>query len=89
MARAARLRIAYPGIMQECERAMLATLARTTGRVPAIGCTTIHSYGKHRPCLLPQHGPGKKHDRPIVLPSPRTSCICANAPSTPSASAGG
>ncbi|MEU8297359.1 hypothetical protein AB0C04_08745 [Micromonospora sp. NPDC048909] len=25
------------------------------------------AYGKHWPCLLPQHGPGKKHERPIVL----------------------
>jgi hypothetical protein len=22
---------------------------------------------KHWPCLIPQHGPGRKHDRPIVL----------------------
>ncbi len=21
----------------------------------------------HRPCVLPQHGPGRKHERPIVL----------------------
>jgi LAGLIDADG DNA endonuclease family protein len=24
-------------------------------------------YSKHWPCLLPQHGPGKKHLRPIAL----------------------
>lgn len=24
-------------------------------------------YSSHLPCLLPQHGPGKKHERPIVL----------------------
>ena len=24
-------------------------------------------YSKHWPCLLPQHGPGRKHTRPIVL----------------------
>ncbi|MGW1062330.1 hypothetical protein [Micromonospora rubida] len=27
----------------------------------------MQSYGVHWPCLLPQHGPGKKHERPIVL----------------------
>lgn len=27
----------------------------------------VYSYWKHWPCLLPQPGPGKKHERPIVL----------------------
>jgi hypothetical protein len=27
----------------------------------------ITSYWKAWPCLFPQHGPGKKHQRPIVL----------------------
>ncbi len=27
----------------------------------------IESRRKHWPCLLPQHGPGRKHERPIVL----------------------
>lgn len=31
------------------------------------GYVAVQSYGKHWPCLLPQHGPGKKHERPIVL----------------------
>lgn len=30
-------------------------------------CTTLVSYGKDWPCWLPQHGPGRKHHRPIVL----------------------
>jgi hypothetical protein len=29
--------------------------------------TKIQSYWTHRPCLFPQHGPGRKHERPIVL----------------------
>jgi len=28
---------------------------------------TLYAFFKHWTCLLPQHGPGKKHDRPIVL----------------------
>ena len=24
-------------------------------------------YSRHLPCLFPQHGPGKKHERPIAL----------------------
>jgi hypothetical protein len=27
----------------------------------------VTSYSKHWPCLFPQHGPGKKHERPIAL----------------------
>ena len=30
-------------------------------------CFEIYSYSKRWPQLLPQHGPGKKHLRPIVL----------------------
>ena len=28
---------------------------------------TLHAYHRHWTCLFPQHGPGKKHDRPIAL----------------------
>jgi len=31
------------------------------------GCVVVSLYSKHWPCLLPQHGPGKKHLRPIRL----------------------
>lgn len=31
------------------------------------GCVVVSHYSKHWPCLLPQHGPGKKHLRPIRL----------------------
>jgi hypothetical protein len=27
----------------------------------------VSSYWKHWPCLFPQHGPGRKHSRPIAL----------------------
>jgi hypothetical protein len=33
----------------------------------AKGCTEVTLYSKHWPCLLPQHGPGRKHTRPIRL----------------------
>jgi hypothetical protein len=32
-------------------------------------CTEVSLYSKHWPCLFPQHGPGKKHLRPIRLES--------------------
>jgi hypothetical protein len=30
-------------------------------------CASIISMSKSWPCLLPQHGPGRKHERPIIL----------------------
>ncbi|MFG1652735.1 transcriptional regulator [Micromonospora sp. NPDC049275] len=58
---------AYPNLVDACEAAMLAVLAARVQRVPKHGCISVESSGKHWPCLLPQHGPGKKHERPIVL----------------------
>lgn len=31
------------------------------------GCLAVSCAWKHWPCLFPQHGPGRKHERPIVL----------------------
>jgi hypothetical protein len=61
--------LSYPGIIDECRQAMLATLARAVSIVPKVGCVNVQSYSTHWPCLLPQHGPGPKHHRPIVLVS--------------------
>lgn len=58
---------AWPGLIQECEQAMLAVLAKSVQRVQKIGCVSVQSYSSHWPCLLPQHGPGRKHERPIYL----------------------
>ena len=35
--------------------------------VPRQGCVEICAYSLHWPCLFPQHGPGRKHERPIEL----------------------
>ncbi|MGH9276638.1 MAG: hypothetical protein ACRD12_00795 [Acidimicrobiales bacterium] len=35
--------------------------------VMSVGCLEVASYWKHWPCLFPQHGPGPKHKRPIIL----------------------
>ncbi|MGV0874846.1 hypothetical protein [Mycolicibacterium sp. XJ879] len=37
------------------------------GRVQRVGCVDVSLFSKHWPCLLPQHGPGKKHERSIKL----------------------
>jgi hypothetical protein len=31
------------------------------------GCWEVYSFSKHWPCLFPQHGPGRKHERKIEL----------------------
>jgi hypothetical protein len=43
----------YPGILDECRRAMLTVLARPV----SVGCVAVQS-STHWPCLFPQHGPG-------------------------------
>lgn len=39
------------------------------GTVAKQGCVVINGYWKHWPCVFPQHGPGRKHERPIRLAS--------------------
>jgi hypothetical protein len=70
-----RLRIAcadrYPGLIGQCERAMAAVLPNKVGRTRKRNerYWDVYSCSKHWPCLFPQHGPGKKHERPIELVS--------------------
>lgn len=68
-----RLRITldkkYPGIIERCRDAidMLMPGQRASVQKQPKGCVAVSLYSKHWPCLLPQHGPGKKHLRPIRL----------------------
>ncbi|MFC4020198.1 helix-turn-helix domain-containing protein [Micromonospora sp. GCM10011542] len=57
----------WPGLIEACDAAMRGVLATKVQRVQQPGCVSVQSYGKHWPCLLLQHGPGKKHERSIVL----------------------
>ncbi|GAB2950363.1 hypothetical protein GCM10027280_43540 [Micromonospora polyrhachis] len=68
----------WPGLIEACDTAMRAVLASSVQRVRQQGCVSVQSYGKHWPCLLPQHGPGKKHDRPIVLADWQREIVAAN-----------
>lgn len=36
-------------------------------QVHAPGTVVVQAHWKHWLCLFPQHGPGRKHERPIVL----------------------
>ncbi|UGY90806.1 transcriptional regulator [Streptomyces gobiensis] len=67
-----RLRIfcadAWPGLIESCATAMRQVLPQNTvGRVKKQGCVEVGSFSKHWPCLFPQHGSGRKHERRIAL----------------------
>jgi hypothetical protein len=68
----------WPSLMEQCESAMLAVLARATQRVQKQGCVGVQSYSMHWPCLFPQHGPGRKHERTIYLSDWQQPVINAN-----------
>lgn len=58
----------YPAIMDDVEQLIERVRPRArVCRVAKAGCTDVQSNWKHWPCLFPQHGPGRKHERPIVL----------------------
>lgn len=61
---------AYPVLAAECEAAIALVMpaSRATTRRDK-HCRMLHivSYSTHWPHLFPQHGPGLKHTRPIVL----------------------
>lgn len=57
----------YPGVINEVGAAMLACGARVVGHQRRDGRDDVRSSWMHWPCLLPQHGPGKKHQRALTL----------------------
>lgn len=66
-----RLRIqcctAYPDLIAECAMAIGEVLPNKVALMARVGCTEVSSYSKHWICMFPQHGPGRKRERPIVL----------------------
>ncbi|MFE7756020.1 transcriptional regulator [Streptomyces sp. NPDC057418] len=59
---------AWPGLIDACVEAVRsARPANKVCRVQSKGCQYVTSFSKHWPCLFPQHGPGKKHNREITL----------------------
>jgi hypothetical protein len=68
-----RLRIScdsrYPGIIEECRRAMEAVMPGQHAYLLPLKsrCVEVSMSSKHWPCLFPQHGPGRKHERTIRL----------------------
>jgi hypothetical protein len=71
-----RLRVSldprYPGIVAECVSAIEEVrpgvrVARQARSGPWGEWVEVGAYSKSWPCLFPQHGPGKKHEREIEL----------------------
>lgn len=59
---------AYPGIVDECCAALESIFPGKTARRGVrrnCNCIDVSMYSKHWPCFFPQHGPGRKHLRPI------------------------
>lgn len=57
-----------PGIVDDVVTLLLEL--RPMGRVSQVvapGTIVVQAHCKHWRCLFPQHGPGRKHERPIVL----------------------
>jgi hypothetical protein len=60
--------IRYVGVIAEVASAMAAVMPRNrVGFIRREGCLEIISRSKSWPCLFPQHGPGRKHERRIEL----------------------
>jgi hypothetical protein len=60
----------YPNVASEVVDALSVVRGTRPGAVRGSNShrlLTIQSYWTHWPCLLPQYGPGRKHERPIVL----------------------
>ena len=71
------LDLAYPGIIAECRRSieLVAGSGHAAAIAPKKGCVEVYSYWKAWRCLFPQHGPGRKHHRRIVLASWQESVV--------------
>jgi hypothetical protein len=57
----------YPGIKADVSAAMSSVLGARVFDNPKIGCVAVEATTKHWACVFPQHGPGMKHTRSIVL----------------------
>lgn len=58
----------YPLIVEECVDALSTVFpSNRIGRRARSGVIDLSCYSNHVPCSFPQHGPGKKHERAIVL----------------------
>lgn len=70
--------IRYGRLIEAWRQSMREVLPNRVGAVRRQGCVALQSHSKHWPCLLPQHGPGRKHQRPIVLEPWQNALVAAH-----------
>ncbi|SHJ25200.1 hypothetical protein SAMN05421803_104291 [Nocardiopsis flavescens] len=58
---------AWPELMSECAQALAQVFPVKVYRVQRQGSTEVKAASKHWRCVFPQHGPGRKHTRRIIL----------------------
>jgi hypothetical protein len=72
-------RAAWPGVVADVASAIRGVRPRANVfEVPAPGTVVVTANWKHWPCLFPQHGPGRKHERPIVLEDWQSAIVTAH-----------
>jgi hypothetical protein len=62
--------VRYIGLIAECALAVDSFVGPdgpNAGFVERAGCIDVVSFWRHWPCVFPQHGPGRKHERAIRL----------------------
>jgi hypothetical protein len=58
----------YPGIVTDVATSIVAVHPDArVHQVRAPGVVVVQSYWNHWPCVFPQHGPGRKHERALTL----------------------
>ena len=69
----------YPDIIDEiATHIVIVRGADRVGFALRTGCVDVNAYWKHWPCVFPQHGPGRKHERPIALASWQQRIVAAH-----------
>lgn len=73
----------YPGIVAECAAGMRGVLPQSVVNTRHQGAKSdayeVSSCSRQWPCLFPQHGPGRKHERLILLTAWQQT-ICESEP---------
>jgi hypothetical protein len=70
----------YPGLILEAKKTIGVVLPSNrvwSARRGVTNCVVVGCYSTHWPALLPQYGPGRKHERPIVLAAWQTEITSA------------
>lgn len=71
--------VTYPGIVYDVTTLISSVRpGRKVFHVIGPGVVVVQSNWVHWPCLFPQHGPGRKHERPIVLAGWQESIVDAH-----------